>query len=143
MNDLWRRANPGEQVYLGEPCQEWHGYIDPDGYGHITVAGEVRGVHRVAYERAVGAIPEGLEIDHLCRNRRCINPRHLEAVPRRINVLRGTSFAGMNAALTHCSHGHEFTPENTRIHRYPTHTKRICRACDARRQREMKARRAA
>lgn len=71
-------------------------------------------VHRVAYEAAKGPIPEGLHIDHLCRNRACCNPDHLEAVTKRVNTLRGVGPTAQNSAKTHCKWGHEFTPENTR-----------------------------
>lgn len=143
MERLWGRTQPGTQEFAGEPCMEWQGYTDHDGYGRIRIAGKSRYVHVVAYELAVGAIPEGFEVDHLCRNRKCLNPLHLEAVTRRVNSLRSESFAAINTRLTHCAHGHEFTPDNTRVHRYPTYTKRICRACERRRQHEMKERKAA
>jgi len=67
-----------------------------------------------------------LEIDHLCRVRCCVNPDHLEAVTHRENILRGNTFAAVNAAKTHCPKGHEYTPENTRIH---TGGRRQCIAC--------------
>jgi hypothetical protein len=89
--------------------------------------------HRLAYELFVGPIPEGQTIDHLCRNRPCVNPGHLEVVDMRTNLLRGSSPTAQNARKTHCKHGHEFTPENTALKqgRY-----RICRTCRARRNRE-------
>lgn len=69
-------------------CLVWNGHTYSNGYGRIRVDGIVRLVHRVAYEEAVGPIPEGLEIDHLCRNKLCILPAHLEPVTRRVNLLR-------------------------------------------------------
>lgn len=83
-------------------------------------------VHRVAYEAAKGPIPEGLHIDHLCRNRACCNPDHLEAVTKRVNTLRGVGPTARNAAKTHCKWGHEFTPDNTIWRSYGG---RECRAC--------------
>jgi HNH endonuclease len=84
------------------------------GYGQISVDGKMRKLHRVVYELLVGKIPEGLTLDHLCRNRACANPAHLEPVTMRLNNLRGTSPCAKNAVKSHCSRGHEFTESNTR-----------------------------
>lgn len=110
-------------------CWNWTGYIYPNGYGytHERIA---RGVfkaaysHRFVYEQLVGPIEN--VIDHLCRNRRCCNPAHLEDVPGAENLRRGIGFAGQNHRKTHCNRGHEFTPDNTRI--TPRGT-RDCLAC--------------
>ncbi len=134
--DFWTKATPGTRTWNDEPCLEWQLHRDKDGYGKVHLDGKMHRAHRVAYEMAVGPIPPKYEIDHLCRNPCCINPRHLEAVTKRVNVLRGLSFCAVNAALTHCKNGHEFTPENTRIHVYPKETRRMCRACDRDRQRQ-------
>lgn len=108
-------------------CLLFTGSLDKDGYGMMGVKGiGTQRVHRLAYEVLVGPIPEGMEIDHLCRVRNCMEPAHLEAVTRRVNSLRSESFAAINARKTHCIHGHEFTPENT-YYRTPTH--RQCRQC--------------
>lgn len=96
-----------------------------NGYAVVTVFGRSMLAHRYAYEISVGAIPDGLQLDHLCRNRRCVNPAHLEPVSQRENLLRGEGFAGTNARKTHCKRGHEFTPENTRLRPGG----RDCRAC--------------
>lgn len=92
-----------------------------DGVWRPTVA------HRVSHEIFKGPIPDGLTIDHLCRNRGCVNPDHLEAVTQRANNLRGTSPSAMQARQTHCFRGHEFTDENT--YRKPGTNKRECRIC--------------
>lgn len=76
--------------------------------------------HRVAYRHWVGPIPPGLELDHLCRVRRCCNPEHLEAVTRAVNERRAL------AIRTHCPAGHPFTPENVR---YTPRGHRQCRVC--------------
>jgi len=86
-----------------DECWEWQGSISTQGYGRIAAGGsaETSGsplyTHRVMYELRVGPIPGGLEIDHLCRNRRCCNPAHLEAVTRRENVMRGDAPALLRA----------------------------------------------
>ena len=100
-------------------CWIWEGYLNPEGYGKIGVEEPVRSVdrtHRVTYRHFKGAIPEGMELDHLCRVRSCCNPEHLEAVTRKENCRRGDCGKITGAqyrAKTHCKHGHAFTPENT------------------------------
>ncbi len=113
-----------------EGCWEWIGYDGPNGYGRVKLVGRNILAHRAVYEALVGTIPEGAELDHLCRNRRCVNPAHLEPVTRRVNVLRGVAPAAVNAKKTHCIRGHEYTPENTRagINR-AGHPTRACRTC--------------
>lgn len=108
-------------------CWLWTGYLTPRGYAAGTVAMK-KGVrmHRVTYAQLRGPIPDGLQLDHLCRVRHCINPWHLEAVTCRENLMRGDTIAAANASKTHCKRGHEFTPENT--YRPPAGG-RICRAC--------------
>lgn len=105
-------------------CWNWTGTIADTGYGRVRKAY----AHRVAYEFWIGPIPDGLQIDHLCRNRRCFNPEHLEAVTQRENILRGESPMARHARRTHCVHGHEFTAENT--YSPPSGaTHRHCRTC--------------
>lgn len=96
------------------------------GYGRIAVNGSLKRVHVLAYEELVGPVPEDMILDHLCRNRACMNPHHLEPVTFTENVLRGESFAAANARKTHCVRGHEFTEANT-IRR--PKGRRGCRAC--------------
>lgn len=92
-------------------CWEWAGVQNGEGYGKIRVGGR-RGrnesVHRVAYQHLVGPIPDGLTIDHLCRNRVCVNPEHLEAVPIVTNVMRGEGACAKHARNTHCPKGHPY-----------------------------------
>ena len=106
-------------------CWDWVGYVLPGGYGQLGVEGNVR-AHRYYYELEYGPIPEGLVIDHLCCNPRCVRPDHLEAVTRRENTLRGTNPAAMRARRTHCPQGHAYTAENIRWEG----RKRHCITCD-------------
>ena len=110
-------------------CWEWTGGMT-SGYGRFFVGGQSRpkqvGAHRWAYQHLIGPIPDGLQLDHLCRNRACVNPAHLEPVSQRVNVLRGEGLSAKQARQTHCRHGHEFTPENTRMAKG---RKRHCRQC--------------
>jgi hypothetical protein len=104
------------------------------GYGAIGGGGRHGGpryAHRVAYEELVGPIPDGLHIDHLCREPRCCNPMHLEPVPHGENILRGNTWAAKNAAKTHCVNGHAFDEANTDI----WHGQRKCKQCNRDRQR--------
>jgi hypothetical protein len=117
-----------EKVEKTETCWLWTAAKNDQGYGHIKVSdGEWAYAHRLAYELLVGPIPEGLELDHLCRVRNCLNPAHLEPVTGRENVLRSTSPTAINARKTHCPRGHEYSAENT--YYTPREGHRQCRAC--------------
>lgn len=109
-------------------CWIFTGALTKNGYSSISNGrrGARAYGHRLSYEFFVGPIAEGMDIDHLCRNRACVNPEHLEPVTRRVNLLRGEGWAGRNAAKTHCKRGHEFTEDNTRR----DGRGRQCRACD-------------
>ena len=116
-------------------CWEWTAHVQKDGYGSFALRKNGRSTitglaHRVSYEHWLGPIPEGLQLDHLCRNRRCVNPKHLEPVTGKINVRRGDT-GKHHREKTHCPAGHEYTPENTRSRRHPQgHMSRTCIACD-------------
>lgn len=120
-------------------CHVWTGWKTSKGYGGITLPGKLKELaHRVAYELANGPIPDGLQLDHLCRNRSCCNPDHLEAVTSSENTARG--WAARREAhggqlvprATHCRKGHEYTQENTYVCRRGNRRsghRRVCRAC--------------
>lgn len=121
-------------------CWIWPGGRTPQGYGMVNVGGRNDYTHRVAYRTFKGPIPEGLQIDHLCRVTSCFNPAHLEAVTKSVNVLRAVPFRGPRRPprpKTHCTHGHEFTEANTYFGLSTIgRPRRWCRACAARRARE-------
>jgi hypothetical protein len=120
-------------------CWIWIGSIDQYGYGRLSSRLSVkRGglsshAHRITWTLLRGEIPEGLQIDHLCRVRRCVNPDHLEPVTPLENQRRGIAGQVVRArhlARTHCVNGHEFTPENTRIDRSRKYPRRCCKTCE-------------
>lgn len=121
-------------------CWIWTGALFSAGYGAFHATERVVRAHRFAYEQACGAIPDGLVLDHRCRQRNCVRPSHLEAVTTRTNTLRGMSPGAIARRTNRCRRGHELTPESTITRRNGT---RICRVCDAARSRLYRARRRA
>lgn len=109
----------------GDGCWLWGGMITDKGYGAFSDQKRQRPAHRVAYELVVGPIPEGLDLDHLCRVRNCVNPGHLEPVTRRVNVLRGVGPSAQAAARDECANGHRYTDESTYWYR----GYRMCKTC--------------
>lgn len=108
-------------------CWEWRGAIDIGGYGKFAAGRRFFQAHRWAYEFLRAEIPEGLPLDHLCSNRPCVNPWHLEPVTQRVNLHRSNNHVGINARKTHCIRGHAFDEANTYI--TPKRGRRHCRAC--------------
>lgn len=107
-------------------CWLWLGPVNVEGYGTAISDGRRQGAHRLVYELLVGPIPEGRQLDHLCRVRRCVNPEHLDPVSQRENILRGHGSPALNARKTHCVNGHEFTDANTGRKR---NGNRYCKTC--------------
>lgn len=123
-----------EKVDAEGDCWEWNGTHTQGGYGTFKIDGTMKVVHRVAWELLIGPIAEGMQLDHLCRNRGCLNPSHLEEVTPTENVRRGMSAIPgghqPQARKTHCKNGHEFTFENTYISKGKKgRTARKCRKC--------------
>lgn len=106
-------------------CWDWVGAVHTNGYGLFWNNKKLRRAHRVFYEMTRGPIPKGLVIDHLCRNKLCVNPDHLEAVTQKENLSRGGGPIPAYARRTHCHRGHALTPDN----RYRSDPSRRCRAC--------------
>jgi len=110
---FWARVDKELDAGNGAGCWYWTGGRTDRGYGRLTIHRTVVRAHRHAYITSKGPIPNGLGLDHLCRNPACVNPAHLEAVTNRTNALRGVGVSAVNAKKTHCIRGHEFTRENT------------------------------
>lgn len=127
---FWNKVDKNGPLFNGEPCWLWTAARSSEGYGRIAVNRISSYAHRVAYEMEVGPVPDGLQLDHLCRNRVCVNPAHLEPVTTGENTRRGdgpTVTRERGFALTHCAQGHEFTPDNT--YTVPGLGWRRCRIC--------------
>lgn len=142
---LWEKVDkngplPGLRPELG-PCWVWTASTK-NGYGQIGSGGH-RGppvlAHRVSYELLVGPVPDGLELDHLCRNRRCVNPAHLEPVTHRENALRGEAPSVRILRSGQCKNGHPHTEENA----YWWKGKRYCAVCMEVRNKDASAARSA
>lgn len=133
---LEQRLWPNVAPLSLDACWPWNGSVVSRNRGRITNDGRLQYVHKLIWEMLNGPVPEGLELDHLCRNPNCVNPRHLEAVTHQENIRRGDNRT--NNALankTHCPQGHEYTPENT-YYQPKMPTSRHCKIC----RREYKAR---
>lgn len=123
--DVWKRITVAETG-----CWLWTGSLNRAGYGRTTHGGEGRrynSTHGLMYRLLIGQVPDGLELDHLCRVRHCCNPAHLEPVTHRENMLRGKTFGAANAAKTHCRKGHPYAGKNLGISR----GQRWCRQCNS------------
>ncbi len=113
------------KVDKSDSCWNWTGLISIYGYGVFYDGKRTIHAHRFSYELHKRKIPKGLVVDHLCRNRKCVNPDHLEAVTQRVNILRGESHQAKNARKTHCIRGHKLTKKRGNR----SHQKRECIMC--------------
>jgi hypothetical protein len=124
-----------EKVEKTKTCWLWKAG-SAGGYGRFWVGTRKEGrtalAHRIGYEIFKGPVPDEMTLDHICRNRLCVNPMHLEPVPAVENVMRGISDPALNAKKTHCPRGHEYTPDNTYIQQ--PQGWRHCRTCSKDRQ---------
>lgn len=119
-------------VDAGTGCWVWQRSVTRGGYGHLRESGRMQYAHRLYYERLRGPIPAGLQLDHLCRNPRCVNPEHLEPVTSQENTLRGNTIAARRKAQSQCIRGHPFTEANT----IARGRNRACRKCQRQAVRE-------
>jgi hypothetical protein len=123
---FWAKVTGGNV----DTCWEWTASKARGGYGRLNINGRTALAHRWAYEHLIAPIPQGLDLDHLCRNRACVNPWHLDPVTRGVNLRRGQHW---ESAKTHCHHGHPFTEENTYLTPAGHRECRECRLAASRR----------
>lgn len=115
-------------VNVTPKCWGWQAAIGDDGYGVFYYRGKQYKAHRFSYMISVADLTPGLEVDHLCKNTRCIRPDHLELVsPIVNNIFRSNSACALNARKTHCKHGHSLSGANLKTNQ----RRRQCKRCDA------------
>lgn len=139
MNTSWTRFWKKVEVIPGG-CWLWKASKFSNGYGyfHVRQDGERKAnlAHRWCYEQMKGPIPEGLDLDHTCRVRHCVNPDHLEPVTRSMNLSRSPLMGRANSSKTHCKHGHLLDGDNV----YLINGHRHCKRCKLERNRQIRAR---
>lgn len=140
-DDLTRLLAKITTAETPDGCWLWRGYVDAAGYGQSTFGGVRMPAHQAVFRAYGGALSVGLEIDHVCRNRTCVNPLHLEAVTREENLRRSPiQVSTIHANKTHCDHGHPFDVINTRVRMQRGRPTRQCIECSRARSRATYAR---
>lgn len=120
MERFWQKVEKTERCWL------WRGAVDNNGYGRFRLNGKTVYAHRLAYKLSVDSIEAGMTLDHLCRNRQCVNPNHLEQVTNKENILRGQAPSARAARRVTCSNGHAYNDANTY---WGKNGQRVCRTC--------------
>jgi len=121
-----------KRIQKTSKCWKWKGSVTLKGYGRmwLNAIKKTDYAHRIVYKLLVGPIATGMTIDHLCKNKQCVNPKHMEVVSMGVNVLRSDGPAAVNSRKTVCKNGHPFSGNNLTFHNRPGgHVKRVCRQC--------------